>query len=106
MNTAGWMRCDVPYQTDPEPVQEALFAAALGQARTRGAIDPGVMLLVRMSDDRDLDHWFLSPAGSVYAEHLPGDWRPTEKPSGGGWSVLYSAGVSLEELGLEGTEGT
>lgn len=92
-----WLQTTVPFAHDPEKLQDGLYISSLMEAATTG-LDPNVALLCRDVDYK-VTHLLLTPAAAKYADRLSGEWVPVD-PTPHGWAVLYSAGVTVADLGL------
>ena len=90
-----------PERSDADVVIDRL-ASATERLEAAGTPEPGLALLCRDVDGPGLlAHLLvLSPAAGRYAALLPGDWVEAEPPQGGGWTLLFSAGATLADLGL------
>ncbi len=97
----AWMQMKVPERSDAEVVTDRL-AKASARLENAGTPEPQMALLCRDVDGPGILAYqlVLTPVTGRYAALLPGDWVETEPPRGGGWTLLFSAGVSLADLGL------
>lgn len=95
----GWMSSVAAYGVDPKPVQEALYACAMVEAASGKGVNRQVALLERPVEHQNVVY-LLTPAAAAYVDRLPWTWVDAEDPTAFAWGVSYSAGVTVEELGL------
>ena len=93
----AWMQTTVPTGTDLKPIRGKLFNLAMA-GTAGGKLDYELAILTR--EDGPDTVVMLSPRSQKYVFGLPGDWVEAADPAAHGWTLLYSAGVSLDELGL------
>ncbi len=94
----AWKQCIVGPFTDSLPIVDMLIVQALRDA-VAGCLDDHVALL-SMKVESGGALLVLTPEAAAYAKALPGDWSDIQPPNLDGWSLLYTAGATMAELGL------
>lgn len=98
----GWLQREVSFAEDPLELQEKLYALSVASAAGGNQVNRDLALLSR-TNKQNRQVWLLSPVAAKHAHLLPGQWVPAHDITAHGWSLLYSSGVTHEELGLRST---
>ena len=94
----AWMQTTVPHGTDPLPYRKRLFNLATA-GTAGGKLDPDLGLLTREEGGQTV--LLVTPPGVKYVHMLPGDWVETADPKAHGWTIVWTIGSSLSDLGLK-----
>ena len=94
----AWMQTTVPGGTDTLPYRKRLFNFATA-GTAGGKLDADLGILSRTDGDQMV--LMLTPPAVKYTHMMPGDWTEVADPKAHGWTVIYTVGSSLSDLGLK-----